>query len=483
MRIRHRRMLHLALAVLPACVTPPLASAPSTTSCATPIEFTQNVRNKVDILFLVDNSKSMEAMSAELRARFPQFLAPFKALAAEGTYADLQIGVVTSDYGAGTSGSGCQPSPGGQQGRLQALGQFAAPSCQPPQGARFIRYAFGPDGKAVGNLPPGQDLDQTFTCMAAVGTSGCGFEHPLESVYAALHNNLPENAGFVRADALLAVVFLTNEDDCSAPPDTDLFDRQKVAEYGYNASFRCTRFGLVCGTPGMSVPYGDSGGPLANCRPAPNGKLFDVQRYIDLFTRPAAQGGLKVDPRDVILVGIDAPSDPVMVTLQTPAGQVGSCQSLPPWDTECIPTLQHSCQNNSQPGFFGDPAVRLNAVISAAPVHRIASICDSDYTGTMKDVAALIVSQLKPGCIPVTLDDPTRPDCVVEDATLLPSGSLLVSPVPRCEAPDAIAPCWSLEARADCAKRSPQSVGITIHRGGQPAPPNTTARVSCGSTC
>ncbi|MCU1278936.1 MAG: hypothetical protein JWM53_2482, partial [bacterium] len=61
----------------------------------------------------------------------------------------------------------------------------------------------------------GQTLEQTFTCMAAVGSRGCGFEHPLESVYAALTNRV-ENAGSLRDDALWAVVFVINEDDGAA---------------------------------------------------------------------------------------------------------------------------------------------------------------------------------------------------------------------------------------------------------------------------
>src|SRR5206468_5214964 len=86
----------------------------------------QNVKNKVDILFMVDNSNSMDAMQAELRKKFPQFFQVFSKLAQEGTLADLQIGVVTSDFGAGATGApGCMPSPGGQQGKLQGIGAVA----------------------------------------------------------------------------------------------------------------------------------------------------------------------------------------------------------------------------------------------------------------------------------------------------------------------------------------------------------------------
>src|SRR5207253_1749095 len=71
---------------------------------------------KVDLLVMIDNSTSMDAMQTELRARFPQFLQVFHRLAATGTFIDLNLGVVTSDYGAGrSSGGNCEPSPGGQR--------------------------------------------------------------------------------------------------------------------------------------------------------------------------------------------------------------------------------------------------------------------------------------------------------------------------------------------------------------------------------
>src|SRR3954470_14473657 len=52
---------------------------------------------KVDLLLMIDNSTSMDAMQSELRARFAGFLQVFHQLAAMGTFVDLHIGVVTSD--------------------------------------------------------------------------------------------------------------------------------------------------------------------------------------------------------------------------------------------------------------------------------------------------------------------------------------------------------------------------------------------------
>jgi hypothetical protein len=61
------------------------------------------------------------------------------------------------------------------------------------------------------------NMEQTFACAANVGTSGPGMEMPLHASEFALDDRVADgtNAGFLREDALLAVVYLTDEDDCS----------------------------------------------------------------------------------------------------------------------------------------------------------------------------------------------------------------------------------------------------------------------------
>ena len=452
-------------------------------TCLTPLALTSG--GKIDLLFMVDNSNSMDAMSTELRNRFGQFFKPFADLAAQGIYADLHIGVVTSDYGAGKSGApGCTMSPGGQLGKLQAAGVAARRDCQKPLGANFIQYAFTADGKGAHNLPPAQDLLTTFSCMASVGSNGCGFEHQLESVYAALHNPPMENRGFVRDDALLAVVFLTNEDDASAPPDTDVFDKTLTMQYGYLDSYsRQTRFAIVCGNPPMQPPYGDSGGPLNNCVSAPNiggagpGKQYDISRYIDFFNQPITNGGAKANPNDVLLAAIDAPEAPFQVILSdpgTPAGrEYRTCQmvneaSSPP----CVPVLQHSCMNPTQPAFFGDPAVRLNTVVNSVGNHYIASICDSDYSPALVSLAGRIGKILGgAGCINLPLADPANPSCTINDRTPAANGTSNTVAIPQCGAGVPL-PCWSIGSKPQC-----QGLALTVSRAAPPA----TGTVTTGS--
>jgi hypothetical protein len=299
-----------ALALLTACSHAPSSDVPDGCSAEIRLRIPEAVRDRVDLLVVLSNGTPYAAEKVR------PILQLFDDLAKVGEPIALHIGVITTDYGAGATGA-----PGGQQGRLQAVGIAAPMTCRPPIGANYIHYDYAHPQDA--NLPSGQDLQSTFDCMTAVGIFGCGFEHSLESAYAALHNAIPENAGFLRDEALLAVVFSSDRDDCSAPPDTDLFDKN-ANQYGYMNHFRCIRHGILCGDPPAPPPYGDSMGPLASCKPAPNpggagpGKLYDVGRYIDLFTRPAIQGGVKLDPNDVVLLEIGGPTTPLEVRLGNP---------------------------------------------------------------------------------------------------------------------------------------------------------------------
>jgi hypothetical protein len=448
-------------------------------------------RRKVDVLFVLDNSNVIVPLSDFLKNSFGKFISSFEDMARAGTAIDLQLGVVTSDYGAGETGApGCQPSPGGQQGRLQAVGAAAPMTCKPPVGAFFARYDFADPQRS--NLPIGQDLATTFTCMASTGYNGCGFEHPLESAYAALHNQIPENAGFVRDDALLAVFFATDEDDCSAPTDSPLFDKNKTAQYGYEDSFRCTRFGLVCGTPATAPPYGDSMGPLADCKPAPNpggggpGLLYDIHRYTDFFARPFSQGGVKTNPDDVIVAALDAPDSPVQVILSNPGAipgeQPGCAQLNEASNPPCVPMLEHSCRNQAKPFLTGDAAVRLNTVVRSARTNAITSLCDSDdVSPALTGLADLIFRRAVANCLPAPLLDAQNPDCAVADETQNSDGTVTSVPLARCGG--GAFPCWRVDKQPACKSISPQSLGISIDRNGLPPPPDTRTRVACAVGC
>jgi hypothetical protein len=76
------------------------------------------------------------------------------------------------------------------------------------------------------------EIAQRFSCVAELGVNGCAIEQQLESMWKSLapatdrtfsrgtggHGSPPGlNAGFLRPEAILAVIIVTDEEDCSAP--------------------------------------------------------------------------------------------------------------------------------------------------------------------------------------------------------------------------------------------------------------------------
>lgn len=103
---------------------------------------------------------------------------------------------------------------------------------------------------ASGNLATFTD---DFGCLATTGTDGCHIEQPLEAALKALTPATSDlrfadgtrgqgdrgNEGFRRDDAVLGIVIVTDEDDCSIS-DPELFDPE--GPYRYESSeLRCTQ--------------------------------------------------------------------------------------------------------------------------------------------------------------------------------------------------------------------------------------------------
>jgi hypothetical protein len=347
-------------------------------------------KTKVDVLFMVDNSLSTSPFQDELRKRFPQLIKTLDDAAIQGHPASYHFGVVSSDLGSGTNMTACKP--GGDGGRL-SVGPSSASMNVPANcagftlggGVRFLDYNQLTNTNNVGG---GLSVPDAFNCISMVGNSGCGFEQPLESVYRALHDAVLGNEGFLRPDAVLVVLFVADEDDCSAPADTDLFE-PSPANYGTLHSFRCTKWGITCSDPPRPLQDSDAG-PLTNCRPltmAEGGKLFDVQRYIDFFTKPATIGGVKENPADVIVASIVGPPQPFAVQITAPcADQI---------NTPSCPILQHSCLGPANPNFFADPAVRIAAVVNATRDPQQTSLCDANDSSALDALAQRIIARLQ----------------------------------------------------------------------------------------
>ena len=172
------------------------------------------------MLFVVDDSSSMAPAQANLVASFPAFMETLRAL--PGGAPNLRIAVVSSDMGAGDGSiQGCAGV--GKAGRFQFAARGPCTATNLQADATFITDAGGGVTNYTGSI------EDVFGCIAPLGESGCGFEQPFAAITRALgadgSGNPPaDNAGFLRPDARLAIVMLTNEDDCTPKAGTALFD-------------------------------------------------------------------------------------------------------------------------------------------------------------------------------------------------------------------------------------------------------------------
>ena len=171
-----------------------------------------------------------------------------------GGLPDLHVGVVSSDTGPGMFDLPAYHCAfAGDRGQFQTSRAAPAPRrrCRPNQ------TSCRRNDQQTKNYTG--DITDAFTCIAALGDQGCGFEGQLKSVRWALDpSNVPDgNEGFLRPDAFLAVVLITNEDDCSVPDDSDLVDPTQttmIDPLGPLWSYRCNEFGHLCNINGMLQP-------------------------------------------------------------------------------------------------------------------------------------------------------------------------------------------------------------------------------------
>jgi hypothetical protein len=185
----------------------------------------------VDVLFVIDNSKSMAEYQVALAAQFPQFVNAILDNLPENV--DLHVGITTTDFTCQTATDDpCCPDDCPVGNTLCQIGttpdeiELLMSFYQPPtggsngsnggQGRLFIH-----DGMTYFALNTADDpepLKEWFTAAAvAAGEQGSSLEMPVAAAgYALDPVNAQANEGFLRSeDAILLIVFLTNDPDAS----------------------------------------------------------------------------------------------------------------------------------------------------------------------------------------------------------------------------------------------------------------------------
>lgn len=225
-------ILVAALATLPGCACD-TAPAGAVVDCQAGAVVPEAVQT--DILFVIDDSGSMSQEQANLRDNLAAFI---DALVASPVQNDFRIGVTSTSVDEyGTTGGAVRvaydagpaigvPYPAGalvaidQSGGAPVAGDLvfdlaAYPATGGWGGARVL-------DKGDGSPAALAALARDFKANVLLGTSGSGKEQPLRAARLALSARLADaNAGFLRPGARLAVIIVTDEDDCSdsaSPP-------------------------------------------------------------------------------------------------------------------------------------------------------------------------------------------------------------------------------------------------------------------------
>ena len=375
----------------------------------------------LDILFMIDNSSSMTEMQQKLAAQIPAFVTALQSL--PNGLPNVHIAVVSSDMGAPgdqTTALGCTMV--GDDGLFQSAPRATCTDTTLAAGATFISNV---DGVAnyTGNLA------DVFSCIAGLGDTGCGFEHQLASISRALGaDGSPapaQNAGFLRPGAELAIVLLSNEDDCSAPAGTTLYslgvggsNQQNIANaLGPISNYRCNQYGHLCVDSAASGPscllepprsppadaQGTASAPTLDLTDCESDDSYGMLTSISSFANGIK--ALKADPDNQIVVGaIVAPPTPYTVAWVPAAG---GQNTLP---GELWPEVEHSCgamgtddvnpKSTMSPtdGSFGDPAVRITQYVQAFGANGVTgSVCDNSYANAFSAIVSKIGAHLPGG--------------------------------------------------------------------------------------
>jgi len=180
---------------------------------------------RVDLLLIVDGDDSMAAQRSAFAAFMPSLLSAIRSGNADQAggrefypIRDIHIGILASDLATGAAPEGCKSD----DGVLRSLEVCGDTSGQP-----FV---------AIGSADDVGSRAALVSCGIALITETCAYSEPLEAGIKALWpeddqsvvvggaHGSGENAEFLRDDALLVIIVLTNRDDCSIADPLQVVD-------------------------------------------------------------------------------------------------------------------------------------------------------------------------------------------------------------------------------------------------------------------
>ncbi len=413
--------------------------------------------DRVDLLFVIDNSRSMLEEQESLARELPELVRVLATgdVDADGTndfrpVESLHLGVVSTDMGVtgGSIGGSCSGI--GGDGQLLSQGDPTDAACAGQNFPRYLSFAPGDNAAMIGDA---------FSCISRLGTDGCGLEQQLDAALKAVvpsqvQANTPDgmfcdlalgpcpgtcgvpgepcsftaasprghgdtvNAGFLQEDSLITVVLVTDEDDCSIPDSSaGLFQLQ--------------------GGPFENIPIN------LRCYEEP-GSLYDTQRYVQGLRglRPGKPekvifSAITGVPQELIASGatvqemLDSEAlryrpDCSSVSLEPGCNDEPTCKDLCFANDQTEPMT--SCQGFNEDGSSRGkayPPRRILETVQAFGKNGVAqSICQEDFGPAVDAVIAKIAAPELLSCIPlgVIRDGEGRVQCEVSETVPLAIG-------------------------------------------------------------
>lgn len=479
----------------------------------------------LDLVFVIDNSPSMAEKQAKLKAQFPKLV---QALVdpMTGTLPDLRLAILDQDLGtggaypSGSCGPKLAPDAGssdyyGDLGRFQMIGAAGCGVTLP--GARWLEHR---QGRALNYTG---DIGSVFACLAGnLGTVGCGIEHTLQALeFALVASGLgnEEQHSLLRPEAYLGLVFVTDEDDCSAQTNTGMFG-DKPELRGEAASLRCSTRSHACGganladappgyptTASFVAPFRscaartdacpnptDGTGSTDTSAPTPCSALKSIKHMADeikaLKPRPAEQiyvAGIFGWPRDEAEL---ATATYKIAPIPNPnTADTGHPTVYDVWpicyDPNHLPgNPDPETGFDSEAAFWGGaPGLRIAAFIDEFGEHGGKhSICEPDYSGVMAKIGSALARPAGTLCAPARLDG--YAGCTARYLVADGTGLLVPAPdaMPLCTGAAGNAPCFVLAtdaAKCTGAERVVQVIEAAGGVDGGALPPGTMLEIDC----
>lgn len=400
------------------------------------LPYVQNLEG-FDILFVVDTSPSTDGMLADVGEMAPAMLGSldFALVNAQGYGPRLHIGVITPDLGTGRYGlTNC--TEGGDQGEVQTV---TGSGCPDLVGTHIVV-----EENVVQNMGWVVDVSTAVQCLIdgqMEREPGCSFKQPLAAVAKAIDvQQTPFNAEFFRPSAGLAVVLMTDEDDCSASTDA-LYDPNDQS-LGALSSFRCFEWGVTCDedvrTPGQKNA----------CRPrtaAEGGLLYEPGQLAEMIFAHKSQSSL-------VFATVAQPADPVVVALNNLSE----------------PYVQSSC------GGSGVPGVRLAAFLEQFGDFGLEdSVCAPQLPDLLFRISERMASAAVSRCmpkVPADMDKDTaglQAQCTAWDVLNLGQiNEERSDDILACTVIGDVSPCWRVVEDRVCTSE----YKLEVLRDEEPAP-------------